>query len=109
MAPITPEEAYERQEQGWELPMHLPPNTSVYQYSGFTDLQGAVSQAYEHFSDNNQSPIVGFTGISQEELEKHIESIPGRIDYYPTLHTLILTILSYPHELAAGVTSSLWQ
>jgi hypothetical protein len=105
-SPIMSKEGYKMQEPRCEFPSHLPPNTSKYKYSGFAGLENAVSQAYDRFIDNNQSLVV-FTDIPPEEIEKYSDSFPGRIDYYPILQMLVLSMVSYPHEVATGTFEQL--
>ncbi|KKZ61148.1 hypothetical protein EMCG_04249 [[Emmonsia] crescens] len=79
---LAPEETHKMQEQMCEFPNQLPPGAGEYKYSGFVDLEKTFSEAYGRSIDNHQSPLV-------EEVEKYLESIPGKIDYYSPLHVLI--------------------
>ncbi|OJD15377.1 hypothetical protein AJ78_04347 [Emergomyces pasteurianus Ep9510] len=92
---------YSKMQERHQFLEHLPPHTKVYKYSGFQHLEAAVSEEYKRFIHENKSPCVVFTDISQNEIEIHEEILPGRIDYSPTLQTLILYIPSLPHEEAA--------
>lgn len=88
----------------------LPPNTSVYQYSDFQALEEATGQEYSNFlDDDNQSPIVVFEGIPPEEVEKHQEEFPGKIDYNNNLQLLILKAPFNPHEACADMFDDLFR
>ncbi|KAK2756088.1 hypothetical protein FQN54_005495 [Arachnomyces sp. PD_36] len=105
---VASEDAHKMQEKKRvEVPIHLPPGTSEYKYSGFEDMEKAVSEAYDRFINHNQSPLVLFTAVPPEEVEQNPDNFPGKLDYYPTLHILVLSIPSFPHEVAAGVFEQL--
>ncbi|PGG99652.1 hypothetical protein GX51_06207 [Blastomyces parvus] len=84
--------------------LHIPPDVSEYEYSGLPHLQEVTDQAYNCFITNStQSPFVIFTDFPVDEFEQHEDKFPGRVDYNPNLQLLILTMTSFPHEVAAGV------
>ncbi|PGH22954.1 hypothetical protein AJ80_03003 [Polytolypa hystricis UAMH7299] len=82
---------------------HLHPDTQEYKYLGFSSLLEAVSKEYDRFIVRSCSPYVIITDIGPDEVDDHEESIPGRADYSPSLQLLILSMVSLPHEEAAGV------
>ncbi|PGH32384.1 hypothetical protein GX50_04809 [[Emmonsia] crescens] len=84
--------------------LHLPPDVSEYEYSGLPHLQEVTDQAYNRFIANStQSPFVIFTNVPVDEFEQHEDNFFGRVDYNPNLQLLILAMVSFPHEVAAGV------
>ncbi|EEQ83610.1 uncharacterized protein BDCG_00415 [Blastomyces dermatitidis ER-3] len=84
--------------------LHLPPDVSEYEYSGLPHLQEVTGQAYNRFITNRtQSPFVIFTNLPVDEFEQNEDNFFGRVDYNPNLQLLILTMVSFPYEVAAGV------
>ncbi|OAX79724.1 hypothetical protein ACJ72_05909 [Emergomyces africanus] len=84
--------------------LHLPPDVSEYEYSDLCHLQEVTGQAYNHFiANSSQSPFVIFTNLPVDDFEQHEDNFCGRVDYNPNLQLLVLTMVSFPHEVAAGV------
>ncbi|OAX77043.1 hypothetical protein ACJ72_08664 [Emergomyces africanus] len=50
----------------------------------------ATSEEYERFIDENENPLVIFTDFPQNELKRHEERFPGRLDYSHSLKILLL-------------------
>ena len=75
---------------------HLPSCTPVYDY----DPQCAMESLFP--KDSVEDRFVVLKHFPPDVLAEHTEKLPGRCDYSPSLRTLILTMPSEPHEVAAS-------
>lgn len=81
-----------------EFLAHLPPDTPEYRYHDFSSLIKVADGEYDRFQrHDSSSPYVIFTDISPQEVDDN-DKFPGRVDYSPPLRTLVLTMVSMPHE-----------
>jgi hypothetical protein len=89
------EEGAKNQEKEMFL-AHLPPDTPVYCYRDYRDLETLPTP------DSIGDSFVVVTGIPSELFDELDEQLPGRTDYSPSLQLLIVKMPSLPHEEAAS-------
>lgn len=76
----------------------LPPDTPSYHYEGPQTLDLI---RMEKINTSSTDSVVVVTSVPPSLFREHGDSLPGRVDYYTLSGTLILTMASRPHEIAA--------
>lgn len=89
------------EEQKREFLEYLPPETREYRYQGFEHLKETASQ------EQDRSQFIVFSEFPLEEVDKHEEDLPGRLDYCVLSETLVLKMPGMPREEAADKLGTL--
>ncbi|KAK2794576.1 hypothetical protein FQN52_008157 [Onygenales sp. PD_12] len=76
----------------------LPPNTKIYPYHGLSSIEEATDNSHPDFHPSESQYIV-FNNVPESDLNTVLEEqLPGRADYDWRTQTLILKMVSQPHE-----------
>ncbi|KAK2771912.1 hypothetical protein FQN53_004847 [Emmonsiellopsis sp. PD_33] len=76
----------------------LPPNTKIYPYHGLSSIEEATDNSHPDFHPSESQYIV-FNNVPESDFNTVLEEqLPGRADYDQRTQTLILKMVSQPHE-----------
>lgn len=82
-----------------EFLQDLPADTNQYRYPGFEGLEAIIFQDAERCGvDHLTNHCIIFTDVPEEDIDKHGEWFPKKLDYSSELRILIIEKPGTPHE-----------